>query len=383
LDNAATSQLPRQVIDTIVRVYSLHYANVHRGVHTLSERTTELFERSRARVRDFLKASSADEIIFTRGATESINLVARTWGDAQLRPGDEIVVTEMEHHANLVPWQQLCQRTGAVISAIPIDDDGLLNLSAFRRLLSARTRLVAVSSISNVLGTINPLQDIISMAHAAGAVVLVDAAQSVPHMPTDVRALDCDFLAFSGHKMLGPTGIGVLYGKRELLAAMPPFLGGGGMIRRVSIDRFEAAELPNKFEAGTPPIVEAIALCAAIDYLESIGLEAIHRHCQHLARHARERLLALGGVRVFGPAGQHQAGIVSFDVEGVHAHDVAQVLDSHGVAVRAGHHCAMPLNKRLGILASTRASFYLYNTADEIDALIEAVRAVRKLFSRV
>ena len=382
LDNAASTQRPRQVIDTISRVYEHEYANVHRGIHSLSERCTELYEAARETVREFINAADGVEIIFTRGTTEAINLVARGWGDANLRAGDEILLTEMEHHANIVPWHQLAARTGAVVRFVPITDDGLLILDALNSLLTERTRMVAIATVSNVLGTINPIQQIIELAHARGALVLIDAAQSVPHMATDVQALGCDFLAFSGHKMLGPTGVGVLYGRRELLESMPPFLGGGGMIRRVSLDGFEPGDLPAKFEAGTPPIVEAIALATAIDYLRQFGLGAIHEHEVALGQLAHDRLNAIKGVRMLGPAPQQKSGIVSFTLDGVHAHDVAQVLDHHGVAVRAGHHCTMPLHKRLGIAASVRASFYLYNTPAEVEQLGVALEAAKQLFAR-
>lgn len=382
LDNAATSQAPRQVIQSLVDVYQQHYANVHRGIHWLSEQSTDLYEVARQRLREFINAPSVEQVIFTHGTTESINLVARSWGDANLRAGDELLLTEMEHHSNLVPWQQLAERRGATIRYVPITDDGRLDMDAFRRLLSARTRLVAVAAISNVLGTINPLNEIVRESHAAGAIVLVDGAQSVPHMTTDVQASGVDFLAFSGHKMLGPSGVGVLYGRRELLESMPPFLGGGSMIRRVRLEGFEPADLPAKFEAGTPPIVPAIGLGAAVEYLARVGLSAIHEHEQHLVERAHAALADVGGVRILGPATVHKAGIVSFVVEGVHAHDVAHQLDRSGVAIRAGHHCAMPLHKRLGVIASNRASFYLYNTPEEVDLLAAALRGVKRLFRR-
>lgn len=382
LDNAASTQRPRQVIQALVDVYERHYANVHRGVHWLSDQSTDLYEEARERVRAFINAPAREQVLFTHGTTEGINLVARSWGDANLRPGDEILLTEMEHHSNIVPWQQAAARTGAVVRWAPITDDGELVLDAFDRLLTERTRLVAVTAVSNVLGTINPVEELIRRAHAAGARVLVDAAQSVPHMRTDVAALDCDFLAFSGHKMLGPSGVGILYGKRELLEAMPPFLGGGSMIRRVRLDGFEPADLPAKFEAGTPPIVPAIGLGAAIEYLHEVGLEAIHEHERLLTERAHEVLADLGGVRFLGPAPDKKAGIVSFVLDGVHAHDVAQVLDRHGVAIRAGHHCTQPLHRRLGINASNRASFYFYNTLAEVELLGQALADTRRLFRR-
>jgi len=381
-DNAATTQRPVQVLQAIVDTYQHDYSNVHRGIHWLAERSDELFEGARERIRAFINAPSVDEVVFTSGTTASINTVARSFGDAFLRPGDEILLTEMEHHANLVPWQQAAVRTGAVLRHIPIDVAGQLQLDTLDRLLTERTRVVAVTAVSNVLGTINPIGEIIRRAHEAGAVVLVDAAQSVPHQPTDVQALDADFLVFSGHKMLGPTGVGVLYGRRSLLEAMPPFLGGGSMIRRVWLDDFLPADLPDKFEAGTPPIVPAIGLGAAVDYLTSVGLEAIHQHELRLTRRAHEVLDALGGVTIFGPPPEQKAGIVSFTLEGIHAHDIAQLLDNHGIAVRAGHHCAMPLHKRLGVPATARASFYLYNTLEEVDQLGTALEEAKALFSR-
>jgi cysteine desulfurase/selenocysteine lyase len=382
LDNAATTQRPRQVIQTLVEVYEKHYANVHRGIHWLSEQSTDLYEEARDAVRRFLNARHVNEIIFTTGATFAINLVARSWGEAHLKPGDEILLTEMEHHSNIVPWHQLAQRTGCRVRFVPITDDGQLMLDAVDQLLGERTKLVAVTAVSNVLGTLNPVQEIVNKAHDAGALVLVDAAQSVPHYKTDVQAWDADFVALSGHKMLGPSGVGVLYGRQSLLDAMPPFLGGGSMIRRVTVDGFEPADLPAKFEAGTPPIVPALGLTAAIDYLEKIGLARIHQYEQILARRTHQVLEEIGGVRFLGPAPEYKAGIVSFTVDGIHAHDVAHVLDRHGVAIRAGHHCTMPLHKRLKVVASNRASFYFYNTLAEVDILGEALRETKRKFRR-
>ncbi|MEX2112339.1 MAG: cysteine desulfurase [Pirellulales bacterium] len=382
LDNGASTQHPRQVIAAISEAYEQYYANVHRGIHWLSEQCTDHFEQARRKVQAFIGAAAEEEIIFTRGTTESINLVARSWGDANLRPGDEVLLTEMEHHSNIVPWQQAAARTGAVIRWLPITDDGRLALERLDEFLSPRTKLVAVTAVSNVLGTINPLAAIVAAAHAAGALVLVDAAQSVPHQKTDVAALGVDFLAFSGHKMLGPSGVGALYWRRELLEAMPPFLGGGSMIRRVTTEGFEPAELPARFEAGTPPIVPAIGLATAIDYLNAIGIDAIHANEQMLVARAHDVLSSISGVRLLGPGPRHTGGIVSFTIERVHAHDVAQVLDRQGIAVRAGHHCAMPLHKRLGIAATTRASFYLYNTLAEVDALGQAVEETKRVFRR-
>lgn len=382
LDNAATTQRPRQVIQTIVDTYERRYANVHRGIHWLSDQSTDLFEEAREGVRAFINAPAREEVIFTHGTTESINLVARSWGDANVRAGDEIVLTVMEHHSNLVPWQQLAARTGCTLRHIPITDDGELILDEFDKLLSPRTRLVALASVSNVLGTINPVEEIVRRAHSAGALVLVDAAQSAAHMPTDVQRWNADFVAFSGHKMLAPSGVGVLWGRRELLDAMPPFLGGGSMIRRVKLDSFEPADLPAKFEAGTPPIVPAIGLGAAIDYINAVGLANIHAYEDVLTRRAHTVLAEVGGVRIVGPALEKKAGIVSFTVEGVHAHDVAQLLDRQGIAVRAGHHCTMPLHKRLGITATARASFYFYNTLDEINLLGRALADAKHVFRR-
>ncbi len=382
LDNAATTQRPRQVIDKVVEVYERHYANVHRGIHWLSDQSTDLFEEAREKVRQFINAGSAPEVIFTTGCTMAINLVARSWGDANVRAGDEIIITEMEHHSNSVPWHQLAERTGAVVRHVPITEEGLLDLDAFDAMVSERTRLVAITAVSNVLGTINPVQEIVRRAHDAGAVALVDAAQSVPHEKTDVQAIDADFVAFSGHKMMGPSGVGVLYGRLALLEAMPPFLGGGSMIRRVTLDGFEPADPPAKFEAGTPPIVPAIGLGAAIDYLNKIGLDKIHEYERFLTTQAHAVLEEVGGVRFLGPAPEKKAGIVSFTLDGIHAHDVAQILDRHGVAIRAGHHCAMPLHKRLGIAASNRASFYFYNTPGEVETFAEAVRATKRIFRR-
>jgi cysteine desulfurase/selenocysteine lyase len=382
LDNAATTQRPREVIQSLVDVYEQKYANVHRGIHWLSDQSTDLFEEARETVRAFINAPVREEVIFTHGTTEGINLVARSWGEANVRSGDDILLTEMEHHSNIVPWHQLAERTGAVVRFIPITDDGRLVLDALDGLLTDRTKIVALAAVSNVLGTINPVREVVRRAHAVGAKVLVDAAQSVPHLRTDVQAWDTDFVAFSGHKMLAPSGVGVLWGRRELLDAMPPFLGGGSMIRRVKIEGFEPADLPAKFEAGTPPIVPAIGLGVAIDYLERIGLPAIHEHEMILTRRAHEVLAGVGGVQIYGPPPEHKSGIVSFTVEGVHAHDVAQVLDRHGIAIRAGHHCTMPLHKRLKVTATARASFYFYNTLEEVETLAHGLAAAKSLFRR-
>ncbi|MCH2116940.1 MAG: cysteine desulfurase [Pirellulales bacterium] len=380
LDNAASTQRPVPVINALRHLDENDYANVHRGIHTLSERSTEQYELAREKVRCFINAQHVHEIIFTSGTTASINTVARSWGDANVRDGDEILVTTMEHHSNLVPWQQLVARTGATLRHIPITDDGVLNLEALDELLTDRTKLLAVASVSNVLGTINPIPELISRARTVGAKVLVDAAQSVPHMPTDVLAWDADFVAFSGHKMVGPSGIGVLYGKEGLLDAMPPFLGGGSMINHVYVDRFTTAELPEKFEAGTPPIGPAIGLGAAVDYLQGVGLEKIHAHEKSLIRYACTQLREIEGLSMLGPSPEERAGLVSFTLNQPHAHDIAQLLDRDGIAVRAGHHCAQPLHDWLDITATTRASFYLYNTPKEVDALVESLGRVQSRF---
>lgn len=380
LDSAATSQKPVAVLEAMRRFNERGNANIHRGIHTLAEEATALYEGAREKVAAFIGAPSAREVVFTRNATESINLVARTWGCANVRRGDLIVLTEMEHHANIVPWQMLAHEKGARLAFVPVRDDGLLDLGAYRALLAEKPRLVAFTHLSNVLGTVTPAAEMIAMAHDAGATTLLDGSQSVPHMPVDVAALGADFLAFSGHKMLGPTGIGVLFGREELLEAMPPFLGGGDMISAVTFDSFEVAELPHKFEAGTPAIAEAIGLGAAVDYLSELGMERVAEHGRRLAEYACETLAAIEGLRILGPSAKHRGPLVAFTLDGVHPHDVAQLLDSEGIAVRAGHHCAMPLHERLGLGASTRASFHVYNQFSEVDALVDALARVRRLF---
>jgi len=382
LDNAATTQRPRPVIEAMSTAYESQYANVHRGSHFLSDLSTELYENARDAVQRFLNARRREEVIFTAGTTAAINLVARSWGDANLRPNDEILLTEMEHHSNIVPWQQLARRTGCRVKFLPITDDGQLLLEALDDFLTERTRLVSVVAVSNVLGTINPVSTVVQRAHEAGALVLVDAAQSAPHGTTDVQAWDADFVALSGHKMLGPSGIGVLYGREAILEAMPPFLGGGSMIHRVTLDGFTPNEIPNRFEAGTPPIVPAIGLTAAIEYLQNVGLENIHRYEHVLTKQAHEMIVQLDGVRILGPAPRLRGGIVSFVVEGVQANDLAMVMDEQGVAVRAGHHCAMPLHARLGVSASTRASFYFYNPPEEVEKLGEALQKALRVLRR-
>jgi cysteine desulfurase/selenocysteine lyase len=379
LDNAATTQKPRAVIDCIRKVYEEDYSNVHRGVHTLSQRSTDLFEGAREKVRRFLNAKHAHEIIFVRGTTEAINLVAQTHGRSTVREGDEILITAMEHHSNIVPWQMLCQQTGAVLKVAPIDRRGELRMEEFERLLSDRTRLIAVAHMSNALGTINPVEKIIALAHAKGVPVLLDGAQSAPHMTVDVQALDCDFYAFSGHKLYGPSGIGVLYGRESLLNAMPPYQGGGDMIRRVTFEKTEYSPLPAKFEAGTPNIVDAIALGAALDYLGGIGMEAIAAHEQRLLDYATERALEIPGLALVGTAAEKGA-ILSFTLERIHPHDIGTILDHLGIAVRAGHHCAMPVMDFFGVPATARASFGLYNTFEEIDVLMDGIRELIKVF---
>ncbi len=379
LDNAASAQKPRQVIDTLAEFYARDYANVHRGVHTLSERATARFEAARDKVRRFLNAASAEEIVFVRGTTEAINLVAQAYARPRLEPGDEVLISAMEHHSNIVPWQMVCQQTGARLKVAPIDERGELLMEAFEKLLGPRTKLVAVAHMSNALGTINPVAKIVALAHARGIPVLVDGAQAVPHLRVDVQALGCDFYAFSGHKLYGPSGIGVLYGKRKLLEAMPPWQGGGEMIRKVTFEATEYNVLPYKFEAGTPAIAEAVGLGAAIDYVESIGLETIFAYERELIEYATDQALKIEGLRLLGTAA-HKGAILSFVLDGIHPHDLGTFLDHYGIAVRAGHHCAMPVMDFFKVPATTRASFALYNTHQEVDSLIAALREIVKVF---
>ncbi|MFO7320158.1 MAG: cysteine desulfurase [Chloroflexota bacterium] len=382
LDNAASSQKPRQVIEALDEYYRTYNANVHRGVHKLSEAATMAYETARIKIKKFINAPSRRQIIFTRGTTEGINLVANTWGRANLRPGDVVVATVMEHHSNIVPWQILAEQIGFTLRFVPVLPDGTLDLDEYARLLREEpVRLVTVMHVSNVLGTINPVADMARQAHEAGALILVDAAQSAPHMPLDVQALDVDFLAFSGHKMAGPTGIGVLYGKRELLEAMPPWMGGGDMISRVTLEGSTWNELPYKFEAGTPSIAQAIGLGVAVDYLSALGMDKIQAHEHALTEYALERLAEIPGITLYGPDVAQRAGVTSFTLDGVHPHDIAQILDSVGVAIRAGHHCAQPLHDFFGIPASARASYYLYNTFEEIDALANGLIKARMTFA--
>lgn len=382
LDSAASSQKPRAVIDTMNVYYETYNANVHRGVYEISEEATAAMEKARVKVAHFINARQGKQVIFTRNTTESINLVAISWGGANIARGDLIVLTEMEHHSNLVPWQLLAQRTGARLEFVPVTDDGLLRLDIYEELLRQQPKLVAFTHVSNVLGTINPAQDMIAQAHAVGAVVLLDAAQSVPHLPVDVQALDIDFLCFSSHKMLGPTGIGVLYGKRDLLEAMPPFMGGGDMIRTVGLRQSTWNDLPWKFEAGTPAIAEAIGFGAAVDYLKALGMERVLQHEQELTRYAMEQLQAVPGLTIYGPEASKRGGVISFTLGDIHPHDLASILDQQvGVAVRAGHHCAQPLMERFGLSATARASFYVYTIKEEIDILAQGLQQAIQIFS--
>ena len=382
LDSGASSQKPTSVLEAMDRYYQTSHANVNRGVYVLSEEATAAMEQARVKVARFIKAKSAKQVIFTRNTTESINLVAYSWGSVNIRQGDVILLTEMEHHANLVPWQLLAARTGARLEFVPFTEEGLLDQDEYTRLLDqTHPKLVAFTAMSNVLGTITPAKAMIAQAHAAGAIVLVDGAQSVPHLPTDVQDLDCDFLAFSGHKMLGPTGIGVLYGRRELLEAMPPFLAGGDMIRQVTLRSATWNDLPYKFEAGTPAIAETVGLGAAVDYLNALGMDFVQRHEQELVSYALERLRGVEGLALYGPEASKRGGVISFTLADVHPHDLAQVLDGEGVCVRAGNHCAQPLIDKLGLPATARASFYIYNTPEEVDALAQALEKAKAIFA--
>ncbi len=382
LDSAASSQKPHAVIEAMSAYYETTHANVHRGVYEISEEATAKMEKARVKVARFINARQSKQVIFTRNTTESINLVAYSWGNTNISAGDLIVLTELEHHSNLVPWQLLAQRTGARLEFVPITDDGFLRAHAYEQLLQQRPKLVAFTHVSNVLGTINPAQQMIAQARAAGATVLLDAAQSVPHMPVDVQALDIDFLCFSSHKMLGPTGIGVLYGKRELLEAMPPFMGGGDMIRKVGLRESTWNDLPWKFEAGTPAIAEAIGLGAAVEYLSELGMEHVQRHEQEITAYAMEQLRAVPGLTIYGPEASARGGVVSFTLADIHPHDLASILDQEvGVAIRAGHHCAQPLMERLGLAATARASFYMYTVPEDIDVLVQGLHQALQIFS--
>ena len=379
LDNGATTQKPDAVIEAERRFYRESNANIHRGVHRLSQEATELYDVARESVRRLLNARAAEEIVFTRGTTEAINLVAASWGRANLKAGDEILLTALEHHSNIVPWQLLCEQTGATIRVVPVSDAGELELAAFEQLLGERTRLLSITQVSNALGTINPVAELTAKAHAAGAIVLIDGAQAVAHQTVDVQAIGCDFYAFSGHKLYGPTGIGALYGRAELLAAMPPWQGGGDMIRTVAFEGSSFAEPPQRFEAGTPNIAGAVGLAAAIDYVQAIGLERIAAHEHALLERATAAVGDIPGVRLIGTA-RHKASILSFLVDRIHPHDLGTILDAEGVAIRAGHHCAMPLMTRFGIPGTARASFALYNDEADVDALVAAIHKGQDLF---
>ena len=379
LDSGASSQKPEQVIEALNNYERHDHSNVHRGVHTLSQRATEAYEASRTKVQQFINAGSVKEVVFTRGTTEAINLVAQSYGRANLRSDDEVLITEMEHHANIVPWQLLCEQTGAKLKVVPFDDTGVLEISRLKEQLTEKTRIVALTHVSNALGTVNPVGQIIQLAHDAGAVVLVDGAQAIPHGPVDVTALECDFYTFSGHKVYGPTGIGVLYGREFLLEAMPPWQGGGDMIKTVGFDETTYNDLPYKFEAGTPHIAGAIGLGAAVDYVAALGPDRIAVHEHHLINYATERANAEKDMQIFGQA-PDKAGILSFVLDGIHPHDIGTILDHEGVAIRTGHHCAMPVMTHYGVSAMARASFGPYNTIDEIDVLFQALEKVREMF---
>ncbi|HMD89878.1 MAG TPA: cysteine desulfurase [Anaerolineaceae bacterium] len=380
LDSTATSQKPASVLKIMDDYYHRSNANIHRGVHTLAEEATAAYEDARQKIAKFINSHFPEEIIFTRNATESINLVAYTWARANLKAGDVIILTEMEHHSNLVPWHMLAAERSVRLEFIPVAADGLLDQVAYKKLLELQPRLVAFTHMSNVLGTITPAKEMIELAHQAGALALLDGAQSVPHFAVDVQELGVDFLAFSGHKMCGPTGIGVLYGRKALLEAMPPFMGGGDMIRRVYLRSFSPNEVPHKFEAGTPAIAEAIGLGAAVDYLSAIGMDQIAAHEREITTYALENLNEIPGLHILGPEAKFKGGVVSFSMDGLHPHDVAQVLDGYGIAVRAGHHCAMPLHDKYNLPATTRASFYLYNTLSEVNLLVKGLYKVKDLF---
>jgi cysteine desulfurase/selenocysteine lyase len=380
LDSAASSQRPLAVIEAMDEYYRMHHANVHRGIHRLSEEATDLYEGARDRIAQFINAPGPCQVIFVRNATEGFNLVAYSWGRANIKEGDEILLTEMEHHANLIPWQLLAEEKGAVLRYVPFLDDGTLDLSTLPDLLTEKTKLFSFTAVSNVFGTIIPVKQLVDAAHAVGALAMVDAAQAVPHMPVDVQEWDCDFMAFSAHKMCGPTGVGILYGRREILDQMPPFMGGGDMILRVNLEGATWNDLPWKFEAGTPSIAEAIGLGAAVDYLTGLGMGEVHAYEQFITGYALEALSEVPGLRIFGPSAAQKGGVAAFSLAGVHPHDIADILDKQGIAVRAGHHCAMPLHHRCGVSATTRASFYIHTTTKEIDKLVAGLHNVREVF---
>jgi cysteine desulfurase / selenocysteine lyase len=381
LDSAASTQKPTRVIDAVNDFYRESNANVHRGVYELSEKSTEMYDQARGTVARLINAPEKRECIFVRNTTEALNLVANSWGRQNLKDGDTIVLTMLEHHSNIVPWQLVAQQTGAKLRYVDIDDDGRLKMDQFREILQQEpVRLVAVTHVSNALGTISPLKEICQLAHDAGAIVVADAAQSVPHIKVDVQDLEIDFMAFSGHKMVGPLGIGVLWGRRELLEAMPPYQGGGSMIREVHLEHSTWADLPEKFEAGTPSVADAVGLASAVEYLTDLGFENIRQHEIQLTNYALGQMREIPGIQLFGPEGEDRAGVVSFLLDGAHPHDIASILDGEGVAVRAGHHCAQPLMRRLDVTATARASFYVYNTEEDVDQLVHAVETVNSIF---
>ncbi|NMB54299.1 MAG: cysteine desulfurase [Leptolinea sp.] len=379
LDSTASTQKPQMVLDAMDEYYTHHNANIHRGVYTISEEATEMYESARDKIAKFINAPSRKNIVFTRNATESLNLVAYAWGRRYLKKGDLILLTEMEHHSNIVPWQIIAAEKELKIEYIPVNQDGLLDLAIYRKMLEKQPRVVSFTHMSNVLGTITPAKKITALAHQAGALVVIDGAQSVPHLPVDIQDIDADFLAFSAHKMCGPTGIGALFGKYDILNEMPPFLGGGDMIRKVTFDGFTTNDVPAKFEAGTPAIAEAVGFGAAVDYLSAIGMEEVARHEQEIARYGLQRLEESGGIRVIGPR-EDRGGVLAFVLDEIHPHDIAQILDSEGIAVRAGHHCAQPLHIKFGLPATTRASFYLYNSIQDVDSLLKGLDKVKATF---
>ena len=380
LDSAASSQKPVSVIEAMNDYYRHTNANVHRGIHRLSEDATNAYEGARERIANFINAADPAEVIYVRNATEAFNLVAYSWGRANLRAGDEILITAMEHHANIVPWQLLAEERGVVLRHLPFLPNGTLDLDQLPELLTERTKLFSFTAVSNVFGTVNPVKQLVDAAHSVGALAMVDAAQAVPHMPVDVQAWDCDFMAFSGHKMCGPTGIGILHGKRHLLEAMPPFMGGGDMIRRVTLQGSTWNELPYKFEAGTPSIAEGIGLGTAVDYLTDLGMEDVHAYEQYITNYALESLSEVENLQIIGPSAAQRGGVASFTIQGLHPHDIAELLDKDGIAIRAGHHCAMPLHQQCGINATARASFYIHTTTDEVDKLVTSLNHAKKVF---
>jgi cysteine desulfurase/selenocysteine lyase len=380
LDSAASSQKPLPVIEAMNQYYRRINANVHRGIHRLSEEATNAYEGARERIARFINAADSAEVIYVRNATESFNLVAYSWGRANLQPGDEILITAMEHHANIVPWQIIVEQTGAVVRHLPFLPNGTLDLDQLPQMLTEKTKLFSFTAVSNVFGTVNPVRQLVDAAHKVGALAMVDAAQAVPHMPVDVQAWDCDFLAFSGHKMCGPTGIGILYGKRHILEAMPPFMGGGDMIRRVTLEGSTWADLPHKFEAGTPSIAAGIGLGTAVDYLTNLGMDNVHAYEQHITNYALEALSEIDGLHILGPSAAQRGGVAAFTIHGLHPHDIAELLDKDGIAIRAGHHCAMPLHHLCGVNSSARASFYIHTTTEEVDKLVTSLNRAKKVF---